>query len=242
MEEDRDAALAGDLFGMDSLKAREATSDLPQLSAAAASAAQAASPSAADSSSSSAIPANAALKAGARIEEAVLDTDKDVDKFVADLGKRLEKLGKSALASKKILKLITGVVDETIKLGVLRLDEVGELKRIANVRHNDMTAKMKKGDKKKPTAAAAKPVVALARNAFMVSTSAQYDSAHQRRSGLRCTRTARRANGYGANFSRSSLMPAILACSFNVQHDRNSLIGDWADDSHGGHAADDDFM
>lgn len=169
MEEDRDAALAGDLFGMDSMKPREATSELPQLSAAAASAAQSASPSAA-ASSSSAIPANAALKAGARIEEAVLDTDKDVEKFVADLGKRLEKLGKSSLASKKILKLITGVVDETIKLGVLRLDEVGELKRIANVRHNDLTAKMKKGDKKKPTAAAAKPVVALARNAFMVST------------------------------------------------------------------------
>lgn len=119
-------------------------------------------------SPSAAVPANALLKAGARIEEVALDTDAEVAKFVLDFGARLEKLGKSALASKKIAKLISSLTDETIKLGVLRTDDVGELKRQMTVKHNDMTAKQKKGDKKGVNAkAAAKPVVALARNAFM---------------------------------------------------------------------------
>ncbi len=99
-----------------------------------------------------------------------MDTDADVAKFVSDFGKRLEKLGKTQLASKKVLSLLSGLMEESVKLGVLRIDEVGELKRLATVRHNDLNAKVKKGDKKKPAAQAAKPVVALARNAFMVST------------------------------------------------------------------------
>jgi len=177
MELDRDTALAGDLFGAESLaKPSEASSDLPQASnsfAAAAAAAEelnpmAAAPAAAASSSAAAaVPANAALKAGARIEEVALDTDADVTRFVSDLGKRIEKLGKTQLSSKKVLSLLTQLVEESVKVGVLRIDEVGELKRIVTVKHNDMNAKIKKGDKKKATAAAAKPVVALARNAFM---------------------------------------------------------------------------
>ena len=173
LEEERDAALAGDLFGVESIKPREASSDLPGAGAKAAAssvAAAAASPAPAAAASSSAssavITPNSLLKAGARLEEAVLDTDADVDRFVADLGRRLEKLGKSALASKKILKLTAGIMDESVKLGLLRLDDVGELKRVVTVKHNDMTAKLKAGGKKKP-ATAAKPAPALARNAFM---------------------------------------------------------------------------
>jgi hypothetical protein len=164
LEEDRDAALAGDLFGSESVKVKDITSDIPGSKAAESNAAAVA---AVSSSSSSAVPANASLKAGARIEEAVLDTDADVDKFVADLGKRLEKLGKSAMASKKICKLISSLTEETIKLGVLRMDDVGELKRIMTIKHNDLTTKQKKGDKKGAKVTTAKPVVALARNAFM---------------------------------------------------------------------------
>jgi hypothetical protein len=166
LELDRDAALAGDLFGAESIKPSTATSDVPKPSAAASSPSPAAA-AAAPASASRVVPDNAALKAGARLEEAALDTDADVDKFVADLGKRLEKLGKSALASKRIAKLIAGVTEESIKLGVLRMDDVGELKRIMTVKHNDMNAKIKKGDKKKTTAAANKPTVQIARNAFM---------------------------------------------------------------------------
>jgi hypothetical protein len=177
LEEARDAALAGDLFGIDAVKPRDATSDLPGSSKAAAA-------SSSSSSSAAAAPAqvgdlgfttgkaevpNAALKVGARIEEVELETDAQVDKFISELGRRLEKLGKSALASKKIAKVIANLTEETIKLGVLRLDDVGELKRIMTVKHNDMTTKQKKGDKKGANKAApAKPTVALARNAFMV--------------------------------------------------------------------------
>jgi hypothetical protein len=169
---------------MESVKPRDATSDLPGSAKAAA-----ASSSSSSSSSAAAAPAqvgdlgfttgkaevpNAALKVGARIEEVELDTDAQVDKFISELGRRLEKLGKSALASKKIAKIISNLTEETIKLGVLRLDDVGELKRIMTVKHNDMTTKQKKGDKKGASKAApAKPTVALARNAFMVSLRAR---------------------------------------------------------------------
>jgi hypothetical protein len=184
MELDRDAALAGDLFGAESMaKPGDASSNLPQASsnnsfAAAAAAAEALNPLAAASpapaaaaAAASGLPTNAALKAGARVEEVALDTDADVTRFVGDLGKRLEKLGKTQMSSKKVLSLLSQLMEESVKIGVLRLDEVGELKRIVTVKHNDMNAKVKKGDKKKATAAAAKPVVALARNAFMVSHS-----------------------------------------------------------------------
>jgi len=176
MELDRDAALAGDLFGSDNLRdAKDASSELPGSHAAALAAAEALNPmaaaaapaAAAASSSNVASISNSALKAGARIEEIALDSDADVAKFVTEFGKRLEKLGKTQMASKKVLSVIVGVMEESVKLGVLRIDEVGELKRLATVRHNDLNAKVKKGDKKKPAAAAAKPVVALARNAFM---------------------------------------------------------------------------
>jgi hypothetical protein len=172
LEEDRDAALAGDLFGSESVRPKDVSSDLPGTvgakAAAAASSSATAASSASSSSSSSIVVANAELKVGARIEEAVLDTDADVEKFVSDLGKRLEKLGKSAMASKKIAKLISSLTEETIKLGVLRMDDVGELKRIMTVKHNELTTKQKKGDKKGANKTAmAKPVVALARNAFM---------------------------------------------------------------------------
>jgi hypothetical protein len=183
MEEDRDAALAGDLFGAEHTRTEKdpAGSQVDYQGAEAAAAAAALNPMAAAApapATASAASASAAaaggvvsaalLKPGARIDELVLDTDADVTRFVSDFGKRLEKLGKSALASKKVLALISGVMEEAVKVGVLRVDEVGELKRIATVRHNDMNTKMKKGDKKKVAAAAAKPVVALARNAFMV--------------------------------------------------------------------------
>jgi hypothetical protein len=50
----------------------------------------------------------------------------------------------------------------------LRTINVSELKRIMTVKHNELTTKQKKGDKKGANkTATAKPVVALARNAFM---------------------------------------------------------------------------
>jgi len=186
MEEDRDAALAGDLFGAEHVRTANDVvgSQVDSQGAAAAAAAAALNPMAAavpipaasvsgsnDSasvvSSGLVVPAGL-LKPGARIDELILDTDADVQRLILELGKRFEKLGKSVLASKKILNIISGVMEESVKIGVLRMDEVGELKRIVTVRHNDMNTKLKKGDKKKPAAAAAtKPVVALARNAFM---------------------------------------------------------------------------
>ena len=160
LEEERDAALAGDLFGAESIKAREASSDLPG-------AAKAASSSSSSSSAATIVSPVGFAGGIVNLDSIPLETDGDVDKFVSGVGKRLEKLGKSALASKKIAKLIANITEESIKLGVLRLDDVSELKRIMTVKHNDMTAKAKKGDKKKDAKAAAKPVVQLARNAFM---------------------------------------------------------------------------
>lgn len=166
LQEERDAALAGDLFGAESIKPKDATSDLPGSKAATAAAA-ASSSDATAIAPGTVVASNAALKVGARIEEAILDTDADCDKFISELGRRLEKFGKSALASKKIAKLITGLTEETIKLGVLRIDDVGELKRVMTVKHNDMTTKQKKGDKKGANKAPSKAPVSLARNAFM---------------------------------------------------------------------------
>ena len=174
LEAERDAALAGDLFGVEAIKPRDASSDLPgsnksaaaSSSASSAAAAASAAPASAAFSSSSAVVPASLLKVGARLDEAALETDADVDRFIAELGRRLERLGKSVLASKKILKLTAGIMDESVKLGLLRMDEVGELKRMATVKHNEMTTKLKKGDKKKPTAAAA-AAPKLARNAFM---------------------------------------------------------------------------
>lgn len=165
LEESRDAALAGDLFGAESLRPIDASSDLPGSGSASASAASAA---AASSPAPAAAPlANDPMKGSMTLSSVALETDADVDRFVSELSKRLEKMGKSVLASKRIARLIMGVTDESAKLGVLRLDDVGELKRQMTVRHTELTNKMKKGDKKGANKQAAKPAPTLARNAFM---------------------------------------------------------------------------
>jgi len=179
LEEARDAALAGDLFGAEAIKPKDASSDLPGSSSAAAAAAPASSSSsssavaasvdatAVPSHASSLLPSNAALAGGPRLDELPLTTDADVQSSIKILSRRLEKLGKSNLASKKILKLLWGVTEECVKVGVLRMDEVAEIKRLATVKHNELTAKQKKADKKGNKKTENKPTVTLARNAFM---------------------------------------------------------------------------
>jgi hypothetical protein len=108
-----------------------------------------------ESAPNPAIPSTLELKGGMRLECAELSTDAQMETFAAELGKRLEKEGKTAQSSARVAKLIKAIIDETAKLGLLRLDDAGEVKRYATVKHNDMTTAAKKvGAKKAPVKAA----------------------------------------------------------------------------------------